>query len=353
MATQLIFTTAPHTSSAAQSRQLSAQLSEKTDLENESNDLIANVLYRNLSTLYRSMTPSGAAAGVNASWERHQAKVWYIEGQRFSEELVIGGLIKNDPKAMTAAFKMFDWGFAHQAADGSFRGTGDPFHSTSLFVAAVARSLLVIQYSPHARQYAAQLAHYKPLVYRAARWMISPTVWKPGIQHNQPYTHRHYLVAAALGLTGKLSGDLELVNYARKLIEDGLLLQLPNGVNPEKGGYDSSYQMVGVLYAERWVTYFPKDSLSPQLTAMINRALSWEKTRISSLGVIRNQGNTRTAGKETGRSGKVKNVDYRSVIHGFAYWASVTNDQQWEVIARTIAQHYIPNTNPSMAIAII
>ena len=328
------------------SRQFTAQLSQKTDFEHESTDLIANDLYRDLSDLYNSMTPSGAT-GANVLWERHQAASLYIEEQRNGEELVIGGLIRNDPKAIAAGFKMFDWGFAHQTADGRFQGTGDPFHSTSFFVEAVAHTLLVIQQSPDSQRYADQVAHYTPLVHRAARWMISPAVWKQGIRYNKPYTHRRYLVAAALGLTGKLTGDQKLINYAYRSIKDGLSLQLPNGVNPEKGGYDSSYQMVGVVYAQRWVTYFPEDSLTPNVKAMIDKALAWEQTRILPSGAISTKGNTRTAGQERRRGGKAKTVSYKSTIRGFAYWASVTGDQKWAAIARQLEQYYITDTKAS------
>jgi hypothetical protein len=323
-----------------QSKQSGTLLSQKTDFHYESSDLIANVLYqRRLSGLYKSMAPSGAN-GANILWERNRAKNWYIEEQRNGEELVIGGLIKNDPKAIQAGFKMFDWGFARQADDGSFRLTPDSFHSTSFFVQAVAHTLLVIQQSPQSRQYAAQVEHYTPLVHRAARWMISRDVWKKGIRRNRPYTHRRYLVATALGLTGKLTGDRELIDYARQSMKEGLSLQRKDGVNPEKGGYDSSYQMVGVVYAQRWVTYFPNDSLTPKVKVMIDQALSWQKTRILPTGKISTNGNTRTAGQERGRSGKVKKVSYNSAIRGFAYWASVTGDKKWEAIARQIAQYY-------------
>lgn len=151
-----VFANAPGTNPAGQQVRLllegqSAQspvlLSQTTDFDHESTSLIANVLYRRLSRFSDSMTPNGAN-GANVSWERNQAADWYIEAQRYGEELVIGGLIKNDAAAIQAGFKMFDWGFAHQAADGSFKGTGDPFHSTSFFVQAVAHTLLVIQQSP-------------------------------------------------------------------------------------------------------------------------------------------------------------------------------------------------------------
>jgi hypothetical protein len=322
-----------------QSNQSRFKLALKTDFEYESSDLIAHFIYRGLSGRYESMMPNGANS-VNVLWLRNQSKRWYIEEQRYGEDLIIGGLIKNDPQAIEAGFKMFDWGFTHQVDDGSFFMTGDRFHSTSFFVQAVARSLLMIQQSPYSQKYAAQVAKYKPLVHRAARWMILPNVWKVGIRRNKPYTHRRYLVATALGLTGKLTGDEKLIKYARKSIRDGLSLQRPDGVNPERDGYDSSYQMVGVVYAQRWVTYFPQDSVTPEVVVMINKSLLWQQTRILPSGEISTKGNTRTDGQEKGRSGKIKGIDRRSALRGFAYWASVTGSQKWEENARKIAKFY-------------
>ena len=317
-----------------------AQLSQKTDFQLESTDLIANILYGRLSNIYRSMTPDGAM-GANIYWERNRATRWYIEEQRYGEDLIVGGLIKNDPQAIQAGFKMFDWGFARQSPDGSFRGTTDPFHGSSFFIQAVARSLLIIQESPYARQYAAQVERYKPLLHRAARWMILPDVWNRGTFRNRPFTHRYYLVGAALGFTGKLTGDRELINYSRQYIEEGLSQQRPDGVNPERDGHDSGYQTVGVVYAQRWVTYFPNDPLTPRVIEMINKALAWEQTRILPSGEISAEGNTRTAGQEAIRTGqRTKRVGPGSQIRAFAYWASVTGDRRWEAIARRIVRFY-------------
>ncbi|QLE43841.1 hypothetical protein FD723_27640 [Nostoc sp. C052] len=349
LVTQIVFIAATHNSSAVnaeiyllvrENKQIPIKLSVKTDFEHESTDLIANVLYRRLSGLQKSMIPNGANA-ANVLWIRNQSRHWYIEEQRYGEDLIIGGLIKNDPQTIEAGFKMFDWGFAHQVDDGSFFRTGDRFHSTSFFVQAVAHTLLVIQQSPYSEKYAAQVAKYKPLVHRAARWMISPNIWEKGIKRNKPYTHRRYLVAAALALTGKLTGDEELIKYAHKSLEDGLSLQRPDGVNPEKGGHDSGYQTVGIMYAQRWVTYFPNDSLTSKVVQMIDKSLSWEKTRILPSGEISSEGNTRTGQQERIRDGsRYKKVGPGSQIRTFAYWASVTGNQKWEESARKIARFY-------------
>lgn len=312
----------------------------KTDFQVEASPLIANVLYRQPDSLYRAMSPSGAY-GVNANWEKGEADTWFIEAQRQGEEVIIAGLVRGDRTAIEAGFKMFEWGFARQSADGGFAGTGDPFHSTSFFVQAVARSLLILQQSPYAAEYASQIAHYQPLLHRAAQWMIQPEVWQRGNNNNQPYTHRRYLVACALGLTSLLSSDRQFLDFAHLALKEGLLLQQPDGIHPEQGGFDSSYQMASVLFAARWVVYFPDDPLTPQVIRSIEKALTWQRTRLLPRGEIRSTGNTRTATQERRRTGQVKQIDYRTAFRGFAYWASVTENPQWSAIARRIARfHY-------------
>ncbi len=319
--------------------QVLVNLSQQKDFDLESNPLIAGVLYRNLAALIRTISLTGAN-GINAKWELKQSPKWFIEAQKGGENLIIGGLIRNNPEAIQAGFKMFDWGFARQADDGSFAGSAGFFHSTSFFVQSVAHSLLVLQQSPQTEKYAAQIARYQPLLHRAARWMIRADVWEKGTKGNLPYAHRRYLVAAALGLTGKLTGDQELIQASRRSLEDGLLMQRPDGANPEKGGYDSSYQMVGLVYAQRWAIYFPDDPLTPKVVAMVDKGLNWEKTRILPTGEISIVGNTRIAGQETGTLGRVKTIDHKMVFRGFAYWGLVTGNNQWLEIAKRVSAYH-------------
>lgn len=286
-------------------------------------------LYRDLPGRMREVAPDGAI-GINSKWERHRFSQWYIEEQRYAWDILVGGLLLHNPRAIDVALRAFTWGFAHQARDGSFRGTSDAFHSTSFFVEAAAHSLLLLRASSYRSRYhhiIQQMTHH---VHKAATWMIQPHVWRPGVSLNRPFTHRRYLVAAALGLTGKLTHDATLVAASRAMIRDGLSLQTPQGYNPEKGGYDNSYQMVGITYAEAWRAYFPHDPLAPGVSAMIEKGLQWEATRIFSNGKLNTNGNTRTAGQETGRDGvKVKTPAYKSIAAGFLYWGIVKNDRRW------------------------
>lgn len=320
-----------------------------TDLAVQTSGPVAGLLYRDLGAVVAGMARSGAT-GVNARWERGAHDGWFIEEQRTGEVAVIGGVVTHDAAALAAAARMFDWGFARQAGDGSFPGTGDPFHSTSFFVAAVAHTCLFLRLAAASGRFplaAAQLArfqHYEPLARRAARWMIRPAVWNPGLAGNAPFTHRRYLVAAALGLTGVLAGDADLVGRAHPVLEDGLARQRPDGVNPERGGHDSSYQMTGVVFAEYWATYLPDDPLTPRIRAMLARALAWEAGRVQRTGAVLADGNTRTAGQERSRNGLVKGIAYSRVIRGFATWAALAasgkEDPRWAELAWRVGHFY-------------
>jgi hypothetical protein len=281
---------------------------------------------KSLEKFVKETSPDGAI-GVNSQWEHGQASNWYIEEQRTLILGVVGGILQQNTDAIKVGFRVANWGFAHQAEDGSFAGTGDAFHSTSFFVESVAHSLLLLEASGYASQYQQEIQTMTPKVHKAALWMIQPQVWKNGIAKDMPYTHRRYLVAAAVGLTGKLTNDENLIEKSREMIKDGLSLQTAEGYNPEKGGHDTSYHMVGLYFAQGWLTYFPTDPLAPRVVAMIEKGLDWAQTRILPDGTLNITGDTRTAGQEKMRNGKPKTPAFSTIIKVLIYWGIATHNQ--------------------------
>jgi len=315
------------------------------DVAAQSSGPLTSLSYRRPADALKGITASGAA-GVNADWERGTGRSWFIEEQRAGESAAIGGIVTFDPEVVEGAIRVLDWGFARQDADGGFAGTGDPFHSTSFFVAAVTHAGLFARDAartgrfPLAETSLPRLARYTPLVLWAADWMARSDVWSRGLSLNAPYTHRRYLVGAALGLTAALTGDHTLLDRVYPVLEDGLSRQQPDGVNPELGGHDSSYQMTGVVFAQYWVAYLPDHPLTPRIRVMIERALAWEASRVLPSGEVSPRGNTRTAGQETARDGIPKGVAYSRVIRGFATWAALTGDPRWAELAWRTGRYY-------------
>ena len=126
-------------------------------------------------------------------------------------------------------------------------------------------------------------------------------------QDNAPYTHRRYLVAAALGEAGVLCDNQTLVDQSKEFIKEGVSLQNPAGYNPEKGGYDCSYHAVGLVFAERYYDVVADSQTKKELYPMLKRANEWLKTRIQPDGTIDSSGNTRTGlSQEKDRAGSIK-----------------------------------------------
>ena len=301
------------------------------------------------------------AAGVNAAWEADPSLPWYIELQRTGADYVRDGIAQNDPAHIQIGLSVLDWGFNHQAADGSFPGTaggstGQMFHSSAIFVDAAAKATLQLKtYDPVT--YADAIARYTSHLQLTADWLMQPDVAAAGQLYNARFTHRRYMLASALAQVATLVSDpteaATLQTAAADYARAGLALMMPAGsravithnpdwsvppaylltpdqdnpvqtdgaydkgvhvinawgVNPESGGYDVSYQMTGVQYAERYYKYCPDAALQAQISDMIDRACRWEISRINDSGDVLIIGSSRV-GRELNRSGitKVTNV---------------------------------------------
>ena len=158
-------------------------------------------------------------------------------------------------------------------------------------------------------------------VHAAARWMARPDVWHAGLASDSPYTHRRFLVAAALGLTAKLTGDGSLARDAHAALLSGLGRQRRDGVFPELGGHDSSYQARGIAYAEQYLAWVP-DRSHAGLAGAIDRGIAWEQGRVRPSGQVLTVGNTRANGVMRDHNG-VKRVVYPMVARALAWWGLI------------------------------
>ncbi|MDG3005862.1 hypothetical protein [Paludisphaera mucosa] len=310
--------------------------------------LLSSILYSTPGRMASDIAESGAI-GVNAAWEAGGSNSWFIEQQRYGADFVQAGLVRGDAALVARGWKILDWGFARQAVDGSFVGTGDAFHSTSMFVEAAARALLLTAQS-HASDAPTVLARYLPKLDAAARWLATPGVAAKGDFNDAPYTHRRWLLAAALGETAAAMqspadptiaahyrADAEALSRAASdYAARGHALQAADGVNPEKGGSDTSYQAYGILMAERFLTTCRSPELRGQVEAMIVRGLGWLSARVGADGQVASSDDSRT-GTEASRSGTVKSIDYKTMIQAFSFATTTTTDVVYRNVARRLA----------------
>ena len=276
------------------------------------------------------------AVGVNATWENGQATTWYIEQQRYGADFIQAGLVTGNADLLRQGWQILDWGFNREAADGSFPTTGDAFHSTSMFVEAGARALLM-EVQSGAPDAAQLVAKYLPKINASAQWLMTPSVAAKGDANDAPYAHRRWLLAAALGQVAALTGDPATAAAAASYARRGLALQTSAGMNPENGGGDSSYQAYGILLAERYMTVCQDAGLRAQVNTMIVQGLSWEEGFINGAGQVSAVDDTRT-GTEVSRDNSVKTTDYKTIIQAFSVATTLTGDPSYRVVAQQVAQ---------------
>lgn len=324
------------------------------------------------------VAPDGAV-GVNAAWEAGTRSSWYIEEQRFGADFIDLGIKREDPNLINQGLLIFNWGFSHQASDGSFPGTGDAFHSTSLFIEAVARATIQLKNYKFVYPNSAQtlinyaIAAYTQNLKLAASWLKDPNVASQGQQYNAPYTHRRYILAAALSEIAYLTGDGSIAVAADNYAVDGLSQQLGTGwlaailpavngkippavlvppggtlpagtvktisavgVNPELNGYDISYQNAGILSAVRYYNTSSNSTLKTKIIQMINKALKWSSKLINVNGSIDTTGSTRV-GIELNRDGTIKSVDTTAAAQAFGCSAKITANTSYTVVSNRIS----------------
>ncbi len=304
------------------------------------------------------VAPDGAVS-VNASYEAGTSSKWFIELQRDGNLLVQNGVaVENDAEIRQGLLEL-DWGFNQEQADGSFGTTGDPFHSTSLFMEAAARATLALQsyhpvsYTPDPVYYSSHIARYTALLHQTAMYMTTPSVAAAGQLINVPFTHRRYLLAAGLGEIGQLTKDPSLAAAALAYAQAGLALQLTNGVssnaavtfpngqtktvslagvNPELYGYDVNYQAVGMEMATFYYHTCSDQPTRAGIRNMLRAGLRWEYPWVALNGIVTYTGSTRV-GVEVNRDGTLKQPDMTDISNAFQNGSTITSLQQAQTTA--------------------
>jgi hypothetical protein len=282
------------------------------------------------------LASSSGACGTNRSYNGTTNKSFYVEQQSCAEEILLPAILDNDIAAIAVAFRALEWGFAREAPDGSFPGQADAFHSVSLFLISAARSMLILGQSPLAAQLASRINLLRVPILRAAEHLVRPDDLAVNRRNDAPYGHRRFLLGTAIGLAGDVSGAQDLKDLASGFMLDGAALQHPDGVIPERDGYDSHYQVYGMLFATRWLLYNGNDPAAPAVDKAIGLGIRWVTKRVTPAGEVLKTGNTRTAGQERNRDGTPKVIVYTFVARALAESGIERQDPSLLAVARQV-----------------
>ena len=324
---------------AASTSIAAARSGVETDYKFETGSFMRHTAYHSSTSISTNMSDNGAYSKVNRDFDESHGGKWYIEEQREGWHAIAAGITDQDTSAIDRGLKILNWGWQQQQGDGGFDcgSRGRSFHSTAFFVEASAHACLLLGNSPYASQYQSQVDAMKPKLLKAAHWMVDNE--EEGKKYNKPYTHRRYMVADALGETGVLCGDDGLVDHSKEYVRDGLRMQDAAGFNPEKGGFDVSYNAGGLFFAEEYYTMVASGELKDKLYKMLEKGVAWEAGKIRGDGTIDSSGSTRVDGanSEMSPNGKRKKIAIGEVYETFAYWAAISGDKSYEELADKVA----------------
>jgi len=317
------------------------------------------------------------SVGGNTVWENGTGS-FYIELQANNLYLIPNGMMREDESILDTGLNVYRWGFGQEAVDGSFPQSVDPYHSTNVFVLWAGDALYRLRgyqpltYNVDPAKYPSAIAFDAPLLDRSANWLADPANIAANAVKETQYTHRYFLLAAALGYASALSNDPALLTQAHLSAATGVSKQLPagwqvaiirnadgsyppakllspgkaapagtvqvisgTGVDPEEGGFDVNYQCVSVLAAEQYYPFCTDPTLQAQLKAFIANSLRFEESRVSTSGAIDWTGSRRT-GIETNVDGSVKTPNIPQVVSAFENAVVLLGDPTYHVWARRI-----------------
>lgn len=258
----------------------------------------------------RDCNAEGACGPNRGGFER-------IEYQRDGTEAIIGGLVTRNADWLVAGWKMLDWGQSHLTEERFTLSRGDWFHVTSLFVEALARALIVDPKAATAsRLHSLQAGANLLLKYE-----------QDGMRANAPLTHRFFILFAALGQSHTLLGDQRYGLSAWRWAERGLALQAADGVNPELGGFDASYQIVGPLFAMRYYPNCNEKYKRARISEMVRKALNRWLNNVDVKGNVETSGSTRI-GKEF-YSGRIKHINYYETFQALVFAGRLFSDNKY------------------------
>lgn len=283
-----------------------------------------------LAYLHRGDEPDAAGlTGTNRATGR-----WLEVGpQRGSCRGVLAAVVAGDLPLADRCWRGIDLAFSRQLPDGSFEAADRPngasarplpaaVETTCFFLQELGRAILVIRQSPHEAHFRDRLAALEPKLRRACAFILSGyDVIIPNTSHA---ANRIIVAAKAFGLCGRVLDDPRLVDASRRLAAHALTLRDDGGVFLERGGRDSSYSVVSILFGQILALHVPL----PEFEAGLVASGRWAASRVGPDGRINVDGNTRTGvGKEKGYDGVPKHVNYNEVIYALTLLGVIHGDR--------------------------
>ncbi|MCM2281459.1 MAG: hypothetical protein NDI61_06390 [Bdellovibrionaceae bacterium] len=293
------------------------------DIKFESSDFILKTANRNPGGAALDLNANGAYGDKNKEYDTAKKGPWFIDYQKAGADAVVVGIYKDDAAAIERGLKIINWGLVQQQQDGSF-SSEDPYHNGLLFLESASRALLHLENSKHQSKFSREIKGAKVKIEKSIEWLMKPEIESPGLKKDEPYTHRYYINASAIGIAGVFLKRTEFIERSKKLVRLGVTRQNKDGSNPEKSGSDTSYHALGLLMAARYYSIVADEEMRKSLKTMGELGSQWLAGKVLENGDVDSAVNTRTGSKGEMRHGtELKTITYFSIYKALEYWGQI------------------------------
>ena len=248
------------------------------------------------------------AQGAQSS---NQAAYFHVRFQLGIGPLADYAVARNSLPVLDQAIRATEYSFAHQRPAGDFDlvipanlanqpppTAADLTSGVAFFLASAGPALLAFDESnwcrndPATAAPRARLAALRPGVQRAATWLLRQQAVLAAYDSLAP--NRLFFDAVAYYSLGRYLGDGAAQQAGLRFARKAIARQQGRGFYEEGGGYDSSYQGVGLALGFRLLTLLPAaEPLRDELWNSLSCGTNWQASRVLASGQISTQGNTR------------------------------------------------------------
>ncbi len=308
------------------------------DLKVYSQNLVKNIYQDNYFLIFNSHYYREDAIDENGcSIQNQRSKKFNIIDQVICSHAIACGIGTGNESHIRNGINAIWYAFDNEYNNGIFKSSSISFSSRFLF--SVVLSYLDILYSidgtindKYMKEFQSNASKIKNIAY----WIKNSGQLKkdmPGIKESANQM-------ISLGMLYKVIGDFvadnELKIYGKTFLEEGLAMQMEEGVFLEKGGFDSSYQAFNLLLVSYLYLYFIDPSLNKKAYSMLQKGWEYELKYISSSGEVSVTDNTRTGKNQEMFRGKFKSVNYTEVAIALLYWSHISGDNNLRELANKI-----------------
>lgn len=278
--------------------------------------------------------------GKEGALHRNYQGLSEVASQRELLWLARYGVLSAQDKYLDRAMAAVQWGFEQQTPAGYFRNGLDlkpekAMNADLFFMHAVVSFRQLLACYQLGEAYARTIEQWREPYSSALAWVEAHE--KELYKHDRRTSNRMLFNVVALQLGSDWVSRPQTAKLAQKWLQEVLAKQTNEGVFPEKGGWDSSYQAVSCLN----LMWLMMATQAEQLAPAISNGMRWLATRVSADGEISVEGNTRTGRGQERFFGQAKQVNYFEVALAFFYWGELSGERQYRVKAEAIINYMV------------